>query len=81
MSDTVSDTLTGTGAEPEANPDSSRYLLTINAGGGARWFLSRHVAVMFDIRFYFTRAEAASPNAAGRQAQRLLLLSAGLAIK
>jgi hypothetical protein len=72
-------TLSGTGAEPETG--SSPYLLTVNAGAGARWFLSRHIAVMFDIRFYFTRAEAASPNAAGRQAQRLVLLSAGLAIK
>jgi len=72
--------VSATGVDPETE-DSSPYLLTINAGGGARWFLSRHIAVMFDVRFYFTRAEAASPGAAGRQAQRLVLLSAGLAIK
>ena len=61
--------------------DDSAYLLTVNAGGGARWFLTRHIAFMFDVRFYFTRAEPASGDAAGRQAQRLVLLSAGLAIK
>jgi len=70
----------GAGPGP-GTENTSPYLLTLNAGGGARWFLSRHVAFMFDVRFYFTRPEAASLDSAGRQAQRLVLLSAGLAIK
>lgn len=57
------------------------YLLTPNAGAGARWFLSDHVAFGFDVRMYFTRAEAGTAASAGRQAARLMLVSAGVAIK
>ena len=57
------------------------YLLTLNAGAGARWFLSDHVAFGFDLRMYFTRAEAGTTASAGRQAARLMLLSAGVTIK
>ncbi len=59
----------------------SPYAWTLNAGAGARWFLSRHAAFGFDIRFYFTRAAAQTPASAGRGAARLLLLSAGVTIK
>ncbi len=57
------------------------YLLTLNAGAGARWFLSDHVAFGFDVRMYFTRAEAGTSASASRQAARLMLLSAGVTIK
>jgi hypothetical protein len=57
------------------------YALTVNGGGGARWFLSRHAAFGFDVRLYFTRAAAGSTGSAGRQAARLVLLSAGITIK
>jgi hypothetical protein len=60
---------------------NAAYLLTLNAGGGARWFLSDHVAFGFDVRMYFTRAEAQTGGSAGREAARLLLLSAGVTIK
>lgn len=32
-------------------PDTER-LKTINYGGGARWFIKRHLAFSFDVRFY-----------------------------
>jgi len=67
-------TLPGDAADPP-------YALTVNGGAGARWFLSRHAAVGFDIRFYFTRAAVGSPGSAGREAARLVLLSAGVTIK
>lgn len=65
---------------PTPAPDAP-YLLTLNAGGGARWFLSDHVAFGFDVRMYFTRAEAGTTAAAGRGAARLMMLSAGVTIK
>jgi hypothetical protein len=66
------------GAPVEAD---AAYALTLNAGAGARWFLSRHIAFGFDIRFYFTRASEGAPGAAGREAARLTMLSVGVTIK
>jgi len=54
---------------------------TLNAGGGARWFVNRHLAFCFDVRFYFTGPTDTTPSHPGRDRQRLLFLSAGLAIK
>lgn len=54
---------------------------TINLGGGARWFARRHLAVTFDVRFYLTRPETATEDYPGRQRSRLLILSAGIALK
>lgn len=54
---------------------------TINMGGGARWFLSSHIAFTFDVRFYLTRPEAKSELFPGRQRSRLMVLSAGFGFK
>lgn len=55
--------------------------MTINYGGGARWFAWRHVAFAVDIRFYQTRPEDAAPPYAGRQRQSLRVMSAGISIR
>jgi hypothetical protein len=54
---------------------------TINLGGGARWFASRHVAISFDVRFYLTRPLEIVPPFPGRQRSRLTILSAGVSIQ
>lgn len=54
---------------------------TINMGGGARWFITSHIAFTFDVRFYLTRPEAASDLFPGRQRSRLMVMSAGLGFK
>lgn len=54
---------------------------TLNYGGGARWFAASHLAFCFDIRFYRTPAVAAVGLTPGRQANRLLVMSAGIAFK
>jgi hypothetical protein len=54
---------------------------TLNYGGGARWFAKAHLAFSFDIRFYRTPGVAAVGPAPGRQANRLLVMSAGIAFK
>ncbi len=69
---------------PAAVPESAieaPYRLTLNAGAGARWFLSNHVAFGFDLRMYFIRADVATGASAGHEAARLMLLSAGVTIK
>lgn len=63
-----------------APPDPPRKS-TINMGGGARWFLNRHVALSLDARFYLTRPEEPFGGTPPRQRQRLLFLSAGMSIK
>jgi hypothetical protein len=55
--------------------------MTINMGGGARWFFTPHVAIGFDVRFYLTRPEDIVEPYPGRQRTRLLILSGGLSFK
>ena len=64
-----------------ADDEESAYAWTLNAGGGARWFLTRHAGVAFDVRFYLTRAAPQTTTSAGRGAARLVLISVGLTIK
>ena len=52
-----------------------------NAGGGARWFITGHIAFGFDVRLYLGKPAASTPTTPGRGRQNLLLLSAGVAIK
>jgi hypothetical protein len=55
--------------------------LTLNFGGGARWFTTRHVAVCFDMRFYETKPALTTPTNAGRERKRIFVLSVGAAFK
>jgi hypothetical protein len=70
-------TFVGETAPAERAPRRS----TIHMGGGARWFAARHLAVTFDLRFYLTRPEVTTASYPGRQRNRLLVLSGGIAIK
>ena len=55
--------------------------MTINYGGGARWFAWRHFAFAVDVRFYQTRPQPATPSYAGRSRTTLRILSAGISIR
>ena len=61
--------------------DPAPYKMTINLGGGARWFVTEHVAVAFDVRFYLTRPEEVTGSFPGRQRSRLLFLAGGVSFK
>jgi hypothetical protein len=76
MGPLVFQTYTGLTA-PEDPPRKS----TINAGGGARWFLNRHIALALDVRFYLTRPEEPLGATPPRERRRLLFLSAGISVK
>lgn len=64
---------------------SSGSVRSLNAGGGARWFLTGHVGVGFDLRFH--RLAAAEPRgdtaapAAGTPQATLMTASVGVSIK
>ncbi|MEO7192926.1 MAG: hypothetical protein ABI051_17915 [Vicinamibacterales bacterium] len=61
--------------------DPAPSKMTINMGGGARWFASQHLAFTFDVRFYQTRPEVLTPPYPSRQRMRLLILSAGISAR
>lgn len=61
-------------------PDTER-LKTINYGGGARWFIKRHLAFSFDVRFY--AIDPGTPLAGLPNGPRttLLVMGAGVSLK
>jgi len=61
-------------------PDGLRPM-SINFGGGARWFNWEHLAFTADLRFYQTKPALATPNTAGRLRKNLVVFSGGIAIK
>ena len=58
----------------DARRDTGR-LLTINAGGGARWFMTRHIAFGFDARLYRVSAADTTPGA------MLFAIAAGISLR
>jgi len=67
------------GHAPLAQPPNK---LTIDFGGGARWFAYTHVAIGFDVRFYLSKAfDGSPPQFPGRGKRRILVVSGGFSIK
>jgi hypothetical protein len=67
-------------------PDSLPKRATINAGGGARWFINHHVAFTLDLRFYkmsaATTAESSAVAAAASGASiNRFVFSVGTSLK
>ena len=56
-------------------------LRTVNFGGGARWFLTRHMAVGFDVRFHRVAAGNGRGAGAGTPRATILTASAGLSLR
>jgi hypothetical protein len=62
------------------NADDQR-LQTINYGGGARWFLNRHVAFSLDVRFYAVAPSAPDAGRPSSPRTTLLFLGGGVSLK
>jgi hypothetical protein len=76
--------------EPEGltdYPPNSDPVKTVNFGGGGRWFIKRHVAFSFDVRFYAINPGAVGINPGtgevypGMPRTRLLIIGAGISLK
>jgi hypothetical protein len=67
------------GADPQA-ADQAR-LNTSNYGGGARWFIRKHLAFSFDVRFYAISPGPPGPAAPGSPRTRMLIIGAGASVK
>jgi hypothetical protein len=62
-------------------PEDSERLRTINYGGGARWFLTPHVAFHFDVRFYAINVGTPFEGRPASPRSTLLILGAGFTIR
>ena len=60
---------------------SSGALTSINVGGGARWFTSKHLAFAFDIRFYAVNPQLPTATRPGFPRMTITSLSAGVALR
>lgn len=56
-------------------------LRTINYGGGARWFIKRHVAFTFDVRFHDRDPGSPHDGVPGSPRTRLIIIGAGMSVK
>ena len=70
-------------AELEEAPvgDADGSPSAINYGGGARWFVKKHVAFTFDVRFYSIGSQEATVTRPAYPAMRLMVLSAGISLR
>jgi hypothetical protein len=69
-----------TPAAPAATDDTARTS-TINYGGGARWFMKKHLALSLDLRFYAIRPQTGTPTRPTLKRATLLMLNAGVSFK
>jgi hypothetical protein len=60
---------------------SSGGRMTINVGGGARWFVSRHIGIGFDLRAHRIAGDAGSPGEIGTPAAFVASASVGLSLR
>jgi hypothetical protein len=60
---------------------NTERLKTINYGGGARWFMKRHMAFSLDVRFYAINPSTPDPGLPAGPRTRLLVMGAGLSFK
>lgn len=65
----------------ESDLSYSPQLLTLNLGGGARWFVSEHVAFTLDGRYYRLTAKDLEAGYVGNPMVSMFVLSAGLGFK
>lgn len=66
---------------PDVADDTSGSGLVIHYGGGARWFLRRHVAVSLDLRFWALTPRPASLARSRAAATTRVVVSAGVAVR
>ena len=61
--------------------DAESAARTLNYGGGARWFVNKHAAFTFDLRWYSVNAQEAADGRIAMPKTRMRVLSAGISIR
>ena len=67
----------GSGVAMDDSPRSK----TINYGGGARWFATKHLAVSLDLRFYAVSPRPATATGPGYPRMTVMVFSGGIAFR
>ncbi len=62
-------------------PRASGWVQAMNFGGGARWFITDHVGVGFDLRWHRLGAVEAGPTHPGAPRTMVFVAGAGLVLK
>lgn len=70
-----------TAGRAESDLASSPQLLTLNLGGGARWFVTEHVAFSLDGRYYRLASKPLATDYIGNPTITMFVLSAGISVK
>lgn len=65
----------------DAYPSDTGRVKTINYGGGARWFMKRHVGFSFDVRLYAINPGAPVFGFPGSPRTTLMVIGAGVSVK
>jgi hypothetical protein len=65
----------------EASEADVEPLTTVNYGGGARWFIKKHLAFSLDVRFYEIREGTPIPPLPGSPRTTLFVIAAGISLK
>jgi len=65
----------------EPLPGDEEQLKTINYGGGARWFIKKHLAFSFDVRFYALNPGTGAFGFPGSPRTTLMVIGAGASLK
>jgi len=65
----------------DANEPDGVRAVTLNYGGGARWFTKPHLAVGFDVRFYATRPATPGVVVAARDRQTVMVIAVGISVR
>jgi len=66
--------------EKPASPDGARAM-TLNYGGGGRWFTRPRLAFTFDVRFYATRPAEPTTVVAPRGKQTVMVITVGVSVR
>jgi len=67
--------------DAETLPADNERLVTVNYGGGARWFVGKHVAFTFDVRFYQLDSGTPALGFPGSPRTKFLILGAGISLR
>jgi hypothetical protein len=68
-------------AGQDAYPSDTERLKTLNYGGGARWFMKRHVGFSFDVRFYAINPGTPVFGFPGSPRTTLTVIGAGVSLR
>lgn len=61
--------------------DAEGGVRTLNYGGGARWFVNKHVAFTFDLRWYSVNAQEPATGRIAMPKSRMRVFSGGIALR